>query len=562
MSWRYLLISLLLSVLLVGAAQSQVINGLGDLPQAEQAQPIRDDLESVPAPQRPGTYGPPVRAERAVDDSIPPFGAQLFDGGFRSARASGLNSNYKVLPGDQVTIRAWGVVDINRVVPVDAQGNIFVPFVGPVPVQGATSAELDRRVKQALGRVYTDNLSVYTNLQGVQPIAVFVTGHVAKPGHYAGNPADSVLYFLDQAGGIEPRAGSFRSIRILRQGQVLAQVDLYDFLRSGTLPRAQFEDGDTIVVEPRGATVTVTGDVAQPYRYELDANARLGHELLDLVQIDPGVSHALVRGVREGGPFSAYLPLEQFRSDSLRAGDEVIFSIDQRADTIVVQVEGSYQGPSRFAVPKDATLKELLDSIPVNPALAATESVSIRRESVAERQRQSLKDALARLETAYLGAQSSTVEESRIRVEEAKLIQDFVARAREVQPSGRLVVAYQGRIADIRLQDGDVITIPERSDSLLISGEVLVPQAMVYVPGQSARDYIERAGGFSDRADKDNILVVRQNGEVVAQRDAKLQPGDEILVLPAVPTKHLQLASAIAQILFQVAVTTRTVLDL
>jgi sulfur carrier protein ThiS len=137
-----------------------------------------------------------------------------------------------------------------------------------------------------------------------------------------------------------------------------------------------------------------------------------------------------------------------------------------------------------------------------------------------------------------------------------------VRRARQVEPSGRMVVAHNGHISNIRLQHGDVITIPERASSLLISGEVLVPQAMVFQEGQRVADYIRRAGGFTERADRRRVLIVRQNGEVVPARGTTLRPGDEILVLPAVPTKNLQLASAVAQILFQIAVTTRVALNI
>ncbi|HEX5514252.1 MAG TPA: polysaccharide biosynthesis/export family protein, partial [Gammaproteobacteria bacterium] len=325
---------------------AQLISGIGDLPDGVQATQIPAPAEPPSAvDRRVGTYGP-VEPVVPQDDTIPPFGADLFSGGFRGPRASGLNPAYRILPGDQITVRAWGAVEFDRVLPVDVQGNIFVPYVGPVYVQGVSNSELDARVKAAIREVFTGNVSVYTNLQGVQPVAVFVTGYVEKPGRYAGSPSDSLLYFLDQASGIDKNTGSFRRVRVLRDGKTIAEADLYDFLIHGRLPRPQFEDGDTIVVEQRGPVVTVAGDVAQPYRYELDSDSRLGHQLLELAQLNPGVSHVLHRGVRDTGPFSAYLPLEAFRSDTLRAGDEVYFSADQRADSIVVQIEGSYQGPS------------------------------------------------------------------------------------------------------------------------------------------------------------------------------------------------------------------------
>jgi protein involved in polysaccharide export with SLBB domain len=554
-----MLVAVLAAWTLDGSAQ--MIRGGGDLPRDRQIDVLPEQHEPAGSDWRTGTYGP-VGNARVDQESIRPFGADLFKGGFRGTRASGLNSTYRILPGDQITVRAWGALDFNGLLAVDAQGNIFVPSVGPVHVMGVPNGELDARVRAAINRVYTDHVFVYTNLQGVQPVAVFVTGFVDSPGRFAGTPDDSLLYFLDQAAGVSPQTGSFRNIRILRNGDTVAEVDLYDFLLSGHLPRPQFEDGDTIVVGRRGPVVTVTGDVAATHHYELTEPALPGAALLDLVRLAPGVSHALVRGTRAGAPFSAYLPLEEFRADRLHDGDEVYFSVDVRAETIVVQIEGSFLGASRFAVPKDATLMDLLDSIAVDPALADVQSVSLRRESVAERQRQALDDSLRRLEQTYLGAPSSTSDEATIRAAEAELIRDFVRRARQVEPSGRMVVAHNGHISNIRLQHGDVITIPERASSLLISGEVLVPQAMVFQEGQRVADYIRRAGGFTERADRRRVLIVRQNGEVVPARGTTLRPGDEILVLPAVPTKNLQLASAVAQILFQIAVTTRVALNI
>ncbi len=56
--------------------------------------------------------------------------------------------------------------------------------------------------------------------------------------------------------------------------------------------------------------------------------------------------------------------------------------------------------------------------------------------------------------------------------------------------------------------------------------------------------------------------MARANGEVRDAGDITLRAGDEILVLPKAPTKNLQLASTLSQILFQIAVTTRVALDL
>jgi len=553
--------------LLANVANAQVSgrDNTGILPGSEQAEPIPQTIEQqqVRADWRSGRYGTvPDQLPQEDEELVPPFGHDLFSGGFSGVRSDGLNSDYRIVPGDQVTLRVWGAVEVERVLPVDARGNIFIPNIGPVQVQGSTNGQLNSRVTSAIKSVYPEQVQVYTNLQGVQPVAVFVTGYVEKPGRYAGIPTDSLLYFIDQAGGIDSRLGSYRNIKVIRNNEVIARADLYDFLLNGTLTRPQFKDGDTILIEERGPAVVATGDVQREYRYELLADRMSGAALLSLAPTRSNVSHVLLRGTRDTGPVSAYFPIDQFPSQSLRSGDELLFSADLRDETIVVQIEGSFYGPSRYALPNDARLRELLDAIAVPRELTDTRSLSLRRESVAEQQQQALEESLRRLETNYLGAPSATPQEAEIRLKEAELISNFVERASEVEPTGRLVVAYDGQISNIRLQDGDVITLPEYSDSILISGEVLVPQSVVYKKGMSIEDYIDTSGGFSQHADEDRILVVRMNGEVRQASNVSPRPGDEILVLPKVPTKNIQLAVSISQILYQIAVATKVAIDL
>lgn len=565
-----------LSLLICGQAAAQ---SFGDIPASERARLMpqvkaamaeNGDSASAIAQQDPqpksntnwqsGTYGPILSQKER--DAITPFGSDLFTGGFRGLRSDGLNPDYRILPGDQITLRLWGAVEMDRVLPVDAQGNIFIPAIGPVHVQGISHGQLDSVVRTAVQRVYPDGVSVYTNLQGVQPVAVFVTGYVNQPGRYVGVPSDSVLYLLDQASGIDDQLGSYRNILLKRNGNVIAHLDLYDFLLNGHLDHPQLQDGDTVIVQKRGPAITVAGDVGQNYRFELKPGELTGEELLKLAPVLPGVSHALVQGRRGTQPFSEYLPLDRFEQSSLADGDDVLLLADERSDQLVIQLEGEFEGRSYYVVPKGTSLLELLNQVAINPDNTNYQSVSLRRKSVAERQKEALDDSLRRLQTTYLGASSSTAEESVIRSREAELISQFVKEARQVQPNGRLVVANDGKLVDIRLQDGDVITLPQRTDAILVSGEVYIPQSLVYVPGRTVSDYIQAAGGFSQHADENHILIARQNGEVRDAGNVPLRPGDQILVLPKVETKNLQIASTVTQILYQIAVATKVALDI
>lgn len=546
------------------SAVAQVVNS-GDVPQDQQTKtPLLLNEAKSDTNWQSGRYGPDISSKITTPLSeIKPFGADLFAGGFRGLRADGLNSNYKILPGDQVTLRVWGAVDIDRILPVDAQGNIFIPSIGPVQVMGMSHANLDQTVRSAVKKVYPDNVNVYTNLQGVQPVAVFVAGFVNRPGRYAGVPSDSLLFFIDQAAGIDEQLGSYRQVSLMRNGVEIANVDLYDFILQGRLTQTQLQDGDTIFVSKRGPAVIVQGDVGRPYRYELQSKKALnGKSVNQLARLKSGVNQVLVRGTRDSGKVVSYLSMSEFAKYKLADGDEVIYIADQQNDNIVVQLEGGYVGQSRFVVPKETQLLDLLKQIQLDPVLADSNSISVKRISIAERQKTALEDSLRRLESTYLGASSATNEESAIRVREAELISQFVKKAREVQPNGRLVVANEGQIQNVRLQDGDIITIPQKSDAILISGEVFVPQSVVFNKRKDPYDYIEGAGGFTPRADEEMILILKPNGEVRYADDVDIEAGDEILVLPEADTKNLQLASSITQILYQIAVATKVALDL
>src|SRR5690606_28280450 len=124
----------------------------------------------------------------------------------------GVNPDYAIAQGDRIAVRMWGARTFDGVLVVDIQGNIFLPEIGPIKVEGITNDRLAQRVRASVAQVYTDNVKVYTNLLGTQPLGVFVTGAVPYPGRYPGAKDDSVLYYLARAGGIDPQSGSYRDI--------------------------------------------------------------------------------------------------------------------------------------------------------------------------------------------------------------------------------------------------------------------------------------------------------------------------------------------------------------
>ncbi|MCO4202448.1 polysaccharide biosynthesis/export family protein [Aeromonas taiwanensis] len=484
----------------------------------------------------------------------PPYGANLFAGGYETERSDGLNDNYLIAPGDKLNIWIWGAVNFSNVVTVDNQGNIFIPDVGPINVKNVPASQINNLVTSKIGDVFTNNVNIYVNLLTTTPVSVFVTGPVIRPGQYAGQSSDSVLYFLKRAGGIDSDRGSYRKIKILRQNQVIQQLDLYEFMQKGRMPKLSLKDQDVILVEPQGPMVNVAGKVRNPFRFELKQHNTLGSELVNYALPLAKVSHVGVVGDRSSGPFSIYLPYKDFAQVQLKDGDKVLFNDDMHAQVYDVQVSGSYMGPSYFTVRKETKLHDLLNHIPINPDLADYQSIYLMRKSVAIRQKEMLDESLNRLERSVFTAPASSDGEATIRAKEAELVMQFVDKARKIQPLGKVVVADKGIIANIQLEQGDQIVIPNKTDLIQVGGEVLMPQAVVYNPNANLDDYVAWAGGFTERANDERIAVVHANGLVEFKGQGSVQPGDQIMVLPKVDSKTMQSVKDITQIIYQIAV--------
>ena len=84
--------------------------------------------------------------------------------------------------GDSITLQMWGAYQYTATLTVDAQGNLFIPQVGPVKVVGTANAKLSDVINRSVTRVFQQNVNVYANLELSQPVKVFVTGFVPRLG--------------------------------------------------------------------------------------------------------------------------------------------------------------------------------------------------------------------------------------------------------------------------------------------------------------------------------------------------------------------------------------------
>ncbi|MBI5429085.1 MAG: polysaccharide export protein [Nitrosomonadales bacterium] len=529
----------------------------------DQTRPVVPATAAPVAPAAPAAVTqpyPPQYVDYSANQNSDVFGANLFTGAFAHQGTAQFNPDYAIAVGDNIQVRFWGAYEFDAALTVDPQGNIFLPHVGPVPVLGVRNQDMQRVVASAVGKVFRANVNSYASLAAAQPVRVYVSGSVNRPGLYEGTSMDSLLHYLDQAGGIDPERGSFLNVQVKRGELTRASVSLYDFLLEGRMPLIQLADGDVIFVSQRQNTVKVSGLAENTKRFEFNDTARTVADLIKMAKPRAQATH--VRVVRNTGAVrnTEYYPLADARQVALQNGDELEFTADKKPGTITVRIEGEHQSAQEYVLPYGARLGDLIKQIQFSDR-SDTASLQLYRLSVKERQKQLLQTSLRSLESAALTARSGTGEEARLRSDEAALILQWVERARKIEPSGQVLIAQAAARNDLLLENGDILRIPVKDGLVLVSGEVLFPNAIAFDTGLDMDDYLNRAGGYTQNADASRIVIAHRDGSF-ADGNGAIRAGDEIMVLPKIDVKSRQIWKEMTQIIYQIAVSAKIVFGL
>lgn len=228
-----------------------------------------------------------VRADSAAPALRPPspfFGYTTFFNrpeAFDPFQAGPVDEAYVVGPGDELRLLVWGSAEFQYDLTVDNEGRIFVPNVGQITVAGQRLGRLRDYMRNILSRSYSGLTAtpptafIDVSVTRIRPVQVFVLGEVANPGGYTISSAATVFNALYAIGG-PLETGTLREIQIIREGRVIDEVDIYDYLLRGyeTTP-TRLQSGDYLFIGPRRSTITIAGAVRRPSIYELKADEDL-----------------------------------------------------------------------------------------------------------------------------------------------------------------------------------------------------------------------------------------------------------------------------------------------
>lgn len=292
--------------------------------------------------------------------------------------------------------------------------------------------------------------------------------------------------------------------------------------------------------------VNIEGDVRFPGRYPL-TSGMTAQQLIDVAggfrESSYAVTAELTRRSTDGSAvFSTEhraLALDNASVTALSPLDTLqIKRIPDWRETNTVKLVGEVKFPGTYTIKKGERLADVINRAGGFTTQAHPEAAVFSRASIRENERKQL-DALRLSLQQQLAAQSATVGTTGPSLAEAE---ELAAKLNEAEAIGRLVIDMNSALAGVRgqniqLEDGDEIFVPQRRNAISIIGEVHNPSSHVFTAGLSVQDYLNRAGGFKQRADQKAVYVIKADGSVMSRSSSwfainrnRLEAGDTIVV--------------------------------
>ncbi len=386
-------------------------------------------------------------------------------------------ADYRLGPGDQVIIDIWGASEDQIRDYISPEGTIILSQIGPVSLNGLTIDEANNRLKQLFATKYAgvedEETDVSINLGAIRSILVNVMGEVNVPGSYRLSPFSNVFTALYRAGGINS-VGSIRNVHIIRNGNRLVDVDIYDYLFEGKQTgNIRLQEGDVVIVPPYEELISVKGNVKRPMYYEL----KEGETLADLLKYTGGFTgnaySDMVTVNRPTGKENEIYNVTSSDYSGYRLKDGDIVNVGVINDRFINRVElrGSVFRPGMYALGEGTTT--LKDVIRAAQGLA--------------------EDAYLERAILYREGEGQTLEAEGI-------------------PLGDIL---EGRAQDIVLKPNDILVVSSAREltdqgEVTIKGQVTTPGDYPFAKGMTVEDLIVMAGGLRQSASTARVDVSRR----------------------------------------------------
>ncbi|MCE2615855.1 MAG: SLBB domain-containing protein [Phocaeicola sp.] len=409
--------------------------------------------------------------------TIPIFGHNLFTNAnlsFEPNANLATPTNYVLGPGDEVIIDVWGASENTIRQTISPDGNIQISGLGPISLSGMTIQAADRFLRNELSKIYSGpDTQVKLTLGNIRSIQINIMGEVTVPGTYTLSAFSSVFHALYRAGGVND-IGSLRSIKVVRNGRTIADLDVYSFIMKGKMnDDVRLLEGDVIIVEPYKSLVSIEGKVKRPMYYELKSDETF-KTLLDYAGGFTGDAYKQsVRLIRKTG-----------REHQIFNIDEVDYSVFRMEDGDEISVDSVLNRYENRIEIRGAVFREGIYQLDgqTNTVKALIKKADGLREN-------------AFLNRAILTREKDNLDHEIISID--------------------LNALLNGSVPDIPLKKNDVLYIPsiqglKEMETVTIHGEVNIPGTYAYAENMTVEDLIIVSGGLLEDASTVKVDITRR----------------------------------------------------
>lgn len=403
------------------------------------------------------------------------FGRDIFnnkDLTFEPSMNIATPQSYVLGPGDAVSVDVYGASQKTFNCTVTPDGQIVIEGFGPIDVSGLTVSQAKNRIRNTLGARYRSS-RINLSLGQTRTITVNIMGEVKAPGTYTLSAFATVFHALYMAGGTSD-LGTLRNIHIYRNNRLISVCDIYDYILNGKMTgNVRLHDGDVISVGAYDCLVNIVGKVKRPMFYEMKKNESL-ESLLKYAGGFAGDAYTKsVRVNRKTGREYAVFNVDEFDMSSFRIADGDSVSVDSILPRYenTVEIKGAVFRPGMYQM---------------------GESVNSVR-------------------TLIEHAEGLTEEAFTARAVMHRMNPDRTLKVVSVDVAGIM----DGRVADLPLQENDVLFIPSKTETLsertiTIQGEVQYPGVYKYADNETLEDFVLQAGGLLETASTVKVDVARR----------------------------------------------------
>lgn len=471
--------------------------------------------------------------EASTGQVLPIFGENLFNqvpSTFAPINRVPVTSDYVIGPGDQILLRVWGHVTMNRQLTVDRSGDIYISQVGDVHVAGLQFQQLNGFLYGQLCRVFR-NFEMNVSMGRLRSIQVFVTGQARRPGVYTVSSLSTVVDALFASGGPTPE-GSLRHIELKRGSETVTDFDLYDLLLHGDRSKdARLRQGDVIYIPSVGPQAAIAGSVKSPGIYEMKGE----RDVEDLIRIASGLTAmadtqqaTLERVANHESREVLTLPLHGAGLETpVRDGDilRIVPVLPRFANTVTLR--GNVANPGNFAWHPGMRLRDIIPD----------------KASLMTRNYWQKRNLLGYISPLESGPADPRIE-ARRKPSETKIgavappidwSYAVIQRQNARNLSDQLIPFNLGKLVldgdqsqNLPLQPGDVVTIFSQADFgvtvlqqtryVTLEGEFNAAGVYEVQPGETLGQVIQRAGGLSPAAYLYGAQFLRKSVRIEQQR--------------------------------------------